>query len=994
MSLTVPVDPTSPQPDLGWTFDGTTTDYVTNLQPTTTGTVTYAAGQSNQSVVLTNTAGAAVSNALTYTLSPITSLTNGFTLTCWFKINSTPPTGQRSGIWRIPATGTGNGGAYMLYYASGAVNFGYTQTDQVISYVEFSGNFGALTLGTWYHAAYTISGNTQMAYLNGVLKATDTRLTGTYTLTNPTMGLGYHAALSNDAFNGALGDMRIYTQALSSTQIKSVYNYQAVPVSAGTPSITILGNSITSTPYGLGGTISASGANRLHTYTLAAQGSSNTFTCVQAGFVQLLLVAGGGGGGANNASFSPGGGGGGGEVFYSASYFITPGIYNVIVGAGGAAGVVLSTNGAPGESSAFGDLVANGGGGGNSAGVGTGNGQAGGSGGGCSRTNTAQNGGISVKTAGGLGNTGGNQILTGVTGTGGGGAGSAGADGSATTSATPIAGGTGYASLIYGTSRTYGAGGDGGARNGSYTPTAGTVNRGDGGDGAPTNSTGPISRNGANGGPGTVVISYTDTISIGIAPSMYGAPLFSQLSAAAASSAVGAFSLRAINGVTAKAVQVRANAQLPSFTTAATSIGSNSYSQSLTQYILGGTGTYTVTGSSIFNTGTTEPWRAFDNDTTTRWETTVNLYSGTPGTIYSGTQTTTVGGVAKPGEWLQVKLPTATILTSYSMYARDNFQNRMPYNFIVAGSNNGTTWVQVNSQTGIGSWSGQTPISFNVTSSTSYLYFRLVITAITDGAGLQNVNLGQWTLIGSGSADFYADSLGNLLTAPVTGQLLQDWLGSSTGNIVTWYDQSGNGRNATGTQATIVQSSNVNQQWAVNPTNGGLSVTGGAFLNGTDFTITCTTKRLGTQGNDGVYGYGANASWVGQASVPTTYGDNTRFALVMPNAGSTSVSFNDSSFSAAFSSNANVVPSAFVGATEPTVYTAVTLTGATQRMYVNGTANGAPISTLTQVTANASAGFTVGSVGFYGNFLGEIGELIIFNTALSAPDISTLYLGR
>ena len=238
--------------------------------------------------------------------------------------------------------------------------------------------------------------------------------------------------------------------------------------------------------------------------------------------------------------------------------------------------------------------------------------------------------------------------------------------------------------------------------------------------------------------------------------------------------------------------------------------------------------------------------------------------------------------------------------------------------------------------------------------------------------------------------DFWADRLGNLLTAPVTGQPLQNWLGGSTGNVVTWYDQTGNGRNATGTQATIRQTSNVNQQWAINPTNGGLSVSGGAFLNGTDFTIVCTTKRLGTQGNDGVYGYGANSSWVGQVSVPTTYGNNTRFALVMPNAGSTDVRFNDSSFSAAFSSNANVVPSAFVAATEPTVTTAATLTVATQRMYVNGTANGLPISTLTQVTANASTGFTIGAVNYYGNFLGEIGELIIFNTALGASDISTL----
>jgi hypothetical protein len=280
-----------------------------------------------------------------------------------------------------------------------------------------------------------------------------------------------------------------------------------------------------------------------------------------------------------------------------------------------------------------------------------------------------------------------------------------------------------------------------------------------------------------------------------------------------------------------------------------------------------------------------------------------------------------------------------------------------------------------------------------------YTYFRLAANKISPSSTAGNLGPAELVIYGysslvSTTQDFYADRLGNLLTAPVTGQSLESWLGGATGYVTAWYDQSGNGRNATGTQATIRPTSNVNQQWAINPTNGGLSATGGPFLNGTDFTIVCTTKRLGTQGNDGVYGYGANSSWVSQASVPTAYGNNTRFALVMPNAGSTDVRFNDSSFSAAFSSNANVLPSSFVAATEPVVYTAVTLTAAQQRMYINGTANGLPISTLTQLTANASTGFTIGSVNYYGNFLGEIGELIIFNTALSPADISTLYSAR
>lgn len=210
---------------------------------------------------------------------------------------------------------------------------------------------------------------------------------------------------------------------------------------------------------------------------------------------------------------------------------------------------------------------------------------------------------------------------------------------------------------------------------------------------------------------------------------------------------------------------------------------------------------------------------------------------------------------------------------------------------------------------------------------------------------------------------------------------------------MTWYDQTGNGRNATGA-APMFQTSNVNQQWAINTAFSLFTLSGGTFLNGTNFTIACTTRRLGTQGNDAVYGYGANATWVAQASVPTTYGDNTRFALVMPNAGTSTIGFNDSSFSPAFSSAAGVLPTSFVPATEPVVYTTVTLTAATQQMYVNGAASGTPISSLTQVTANASTGFTLGGTNFYGFFLGEIGELTIYSTALGTADISTLYSAR
>ena len=466
-----------------------------------------------------------------------------------------------------------------------------------------------------------------------------------------------------------------------------------------------------------------------------------------------------------------------------------------------------------------------------------------------------------------------------------------------------------------------------------------------------------------------------------------GTPLFSQLSSAASSSAVGAFSLRAVNGTTAKAVQVSTAAEFPPgvFPGPGTTVGP--FTVSLTGYSFGGTGTYTTLASSVVSTSNA-PWRAFDGAVpNSRWASAATYTANSP---YTGTASTTAGGVVYPGEWIQLQFPQAMIISSYSLYP---YTTNLPATWNVFASNDGTTWNVIDqrgSQTLVQGQYNNYPISGNIT---PYSYYRIGCYVVSDSTFVAIVEM---KLYGSTktSTDFYADRLGNLLTAPVTGQTLANWLGGATGYVTTWYDQSGRGRNATGTLATLTQTSNVNQQWAVNPTNGGLSLSGGAFLNGTDFTIACTTKRLGTQGNDGVYGYGANSSWVAQASVATTYGDNTRFALVMPNAGSTAVAFNDSSYSAAFSSNANVLPSTFVGATEPTVYTAVTLTGATQRMYINGTANGLPISSLTQVTANASTGFTIGTVNYYGGFLGEIGELLIFNNALAAADISTLYSAR
>jgi Concanavalin A-like lectin/glucanases superfamily len=106
--------------------------------------------------------------------------------------------------------------------------------------------------------------------------------------------------------------------------------------------------------------------------------------------------------------------------------------------------------------------------------------------------------------------------------------------------------------------------------------------------------------------------------------------------------------------------------------------------------------------------------------------------------------------------------------------------------------------------------------------------------------------------------DFWADRLGNLLTAPVTGQSLSSWLGGASGYVVTWYNQIQPGQDVT--QATSANQPGIdssNKFITFNGTSQSLSnaaTTGGLLAacvgTGTKYTYTtCWTPQttLGRQ---------------------------------------------------------------------------------------------------------------------------------------------------
>ena len=222
--------------------------------------------------------------------------------------------------------------------------------------------------------------------------------------------------------------------------------------------------------------------------------------------VDVLIVAGGGGGG-----MDMGGGGGAGGVLEYNNVVITPNVYSINVGAGGAGAPAASTNGQPGahqysipatqggNSSALGYTAIGGGTGGSSyylysPGATGGNG---GSGGGTSgySNGTLRNGGTATAGQGYNGGRGGGQYYSG----GGGGAGGPGVDSPARSD-----GGPGKISTILGTSYYWGGGGGGSG----YSIGGGNGGLGGGGGGAVLTTTGGTGgiNNGAPGGGGAINI--------------------------------------------------------------------------------------------------------------------------------------------------------------------------------------------------------------------------------------------------------------------------------------------------------------------------------------------------------------------------------------------------------------------------------------------------------------------------------------------------------
>jgi len=187
-------------------------------------------------------------------------------------------------------------------------------------------------------------------------------------------------------------------------------------------------------------------------------------------------------------------------------------------------------------------------------------------------------------------------------------------------------------------------------------------------------------------------------------------------------------------------------------------------------------GSYTASASSYYDNNNL-PCYAFGNNIWNAsnygmWHSATGAYNNG---AYTGGYTTTVSGTSYSGEWLQLQAPNPLQLASFGIYPRQDsslFQRRSPRNFVIAGSNNGSTWDLLHTATGISDWTAAE--KYFVCNGTSvankYSYFRLITMAVGNpnpGTGdyVNIVNLNLYTPI----------SLNNSIT-PATPKGLLDGL--------------------------------------------------------------------------------------------------------------------------------------------------------------------------------------------------------------------------
>ena len=141
-------------------------------------------------------------------------------------------------------------------------------------------------------------------------------------------------------------------------------------------------------------------------------------------------------------------------------------------------------------------------------------------------------------------------------------------------------------------------------------------------------------------------------------------------------------------------------------------------------------------------------WVTRPDTVSTIWESNANYNASGD---YTGASSTTIVGVGSVlGEWLQLQFSYQFALTQYTLKQRTKFEVTMPRVFYIVGSNDGTTWNQVDYRSYTNNSTGLSQLTNTITNNTLYNLYRIVINKIyTIVSGTQNTEMLEWVMSGT-----------------------------------------------------------------------------------------------------------------------------------------------------------------------------------------------------------------------------------------------------
>ncbi len=145
---------------------------------------------------------------------------------------------------------------------------------------------------------------------------------------------------------------------------------------------------------------------------------------------------------------------------------------------------------------------------------------------------------------------------------------------------------------------------------------------------------------------------------------------------------------------------------------------------------------YVSSASSSLSVDGLVPFKMFDkvtNSGSSIWASSPqNLYNATTGAYAGAVTTTNVDGASSyTGEWIQLQLSVPTALSHYTLFPRpDTAVGQMMNTWRLLGSNDGTSWTTLDTESGVSTWSLGVSKTYTVNSTTAYTYFRIVIQSV------------------------------------------------------------------------------------------------------------------------------------------------------------------------------------------------------------------------------------------------------------------------